>query len=1208
MKISGIIRRGQPILKHLGLALAAGAALATGSALAQDTVIWNGGSGDWDTSTENWTDQGTSLPTTFADGDNVIFDNSSGGTINVALEVAPLTTTVSAASGDYTISGAAIGGTGSLTKTSGGNLILTGANTFTGKTSAQAGTLQLGISAAGGIGITAAGVPGPLGAPTGADATIELHNGVTLYLPSTEPARHDQTTDRPLDLAGTGDGTVSIRVNDNDTFFSFGAVTPTGTGGKTLALFPGADGNGDREAILFTGGISDSVTDSSPTSLQVNYRCQTDSQSYISLVGANTFTGPITLVKGGPVVSAYLTIGGEKTRNTNVPGTGSLGGGNYPGDISLDTATILNYLSSASQTLSGAISGAGSVIVDGGGTVTLSGANTYSGNTTVAGGSTLVLGTTGDYTFSLTNSSSNKITGAGSATLNGNFTIDASAVTVAVGSWTLVGTTTKAFDASDFSVTGPGTWSEPSAGIWTGADGLRKWTFDTTTGVLTLLTDAVFKSFSYNGLDGSIDNDGLTVNLPVAFGTDLAAIAPTFTVSSGTCNQTSESPPSPTFAGGPVHYIVTDGPTVRDYTVTVNILPAPPGGVGTALRVWLAADAVNPADPTQVRASGADNFVQQWNDSSGSANNAANATESQQPQYVTSALNGKPVLRFVEGNGSRLFLGDISAQFGAPGPDPYPTAANSGTGGASLDGAYIDIPTRGVTGALAGDSDTATFFTGVANKRVVIPWSAALNPVTDGVADPFTVEAWVKSNGAPGGSHVIVQSMRQPGQFGTVNDNGNDRSGWFLRENGTDLVFGVGTPTGAPFYYYYTVAGVVSGTDWQHIVVVYDGDETPVIYVDKVAQSYVVTRQDGLPFNEGEEATIRVLQNTDCPAIIGDRGFGGWLFNGVIDEVAIYPSMLSAGDVVAHFDNGMAPVPATPYATLVGSSNPAGYYRLNEPAAPVVVQEATIFAVGTPNSDSMYSMFGNRDNDERWLGGNWNEVTPGAFRGGRANFSSEFALVPQTGSHIFAYESSPAAYNFLLNGTLIGTTGGDYNAGSGKNWAVGTNGTGNGGDLNGDIAELIIYNRILTPEETNKVGAYLANKYGLDTEYHLPGTILTFGIPGHVGVIDQGAKTIALGVPFGTNLATLAPEFTLFTGTCNQTSGSPPSPTFAGGPVHYIVTDSATDPDTVNDYTVTVTVLPAVGTIVIDLGTGTVIEGGTFGSHGTNLPLPPLPV
>jgi hypothetical protein len=126
-----------------------------------------------------------------------------------------------------------------------------------------------------------------------------------------------------------------------------------------------------------------------------------------------------------------------------------------------------------------------------------------------------------------------------------------------------------------------------------------------------------------------------------------------------------------------------------------------------------------------------------------------------------------------------------------------------------------------------------------------------------------------------------------------------------------------------------------------------------------------------------------------------------------------------------------------------------------------------------------------------------------------------------------------------------------------------------------------------------------------------PAALITaFGIPGYPGLIDQNAKTIGLEVPHGTDLATLAPEFILSSGTCDQTSGAVPIPDSfaAANPVHYVVTDTATDPDTVNDYTVTVTVAPEVGSMVIDLRAGTVIEGRAFGTYGaTNLPLPSLP-
>src|SRR5262249_21716121 len=60
---------------------------------------------------------------------------------------------------------------------------------------------------------------------------------------------------------------------------------------------------------------------------------------------------------------------------------GSLNSGNYAGQIT--NTGIFNYASSTAQTLSGAISGPGSLIKSGSGLLTLSGNNTYTGNTVI---------------------------------------------------------------------------------------------------------------------------------------------------------------------------------------------------------------------------------------------------------------------------------------------------------------------------------------------------------------------------------------------------------------------------------------------------------------------------------------------------------------------------------------------------------------------------------------------------------------------------------------------------------------------------------------------------------------------------------------------------------------------------------------------------------------------------------------------------------
>ncbi|MCF7732773.1 MAG: hypothetical protein K9N23_13875, partial [Akkermansiaceae bacterium] len=568
----------------------------------------------------------------------------------------------------------------------------------------------------------------------------------------------------------------------------------------------------------------------------------------------------------------------------------------------------------------------------GSGQLTLSGLNTCSGNTTVDSGGTLGLADDAGMTFAVTATSANKVTGGGAATFDGDFTIDTSAVTAAVGSWTLVDVATPVYGPTFSLVDFTG-----AAGVWTKVDGASTWTFTEATGVLSVVSEGVFTSFGISGSSGLINNSTLTIKLFVPSGTDLAALAPEFTLSSGTCDTASGTAPDPTFAAqNPATYTVTAGATVNAYTVTVIVSDM----VLDGLVVWLKADAVEAGDPAQVDGT----TLLQWNDSSGNGNNAANANAGDRPEYVAAALNGLPVIRFAQDNddnGDRLFLGDLSASF----------------------------PTAG-----------------------------------------------------------------------------------------------------------------------------------------------------------------------------------------------------------------------------------------------------SMFAVTTPNNDGRYNIFDNRTNDSRWVANTWTESQVGAFRGGRTNFGTNpYSSWPQSGAHVYALESSSSAYTVVIDGTQIGTTGGDYNNGAGQDWVI-ANRPGGGQPLNGDIAEFVLFDRILSPEEASQVGQYLANKYGLSTAYNpQPALITTFEALGIEGVIDQGATTIALEVPLGTDLAALAPTFTLSSGTCDQTSGSPPIPDdfSVQNPVTYTVTDGAT----VNVYTVTVTIaLPPVNdnfADAIDLpgnsgtqtGTGNVratTETGEPGINGAN--------
>ena len=115
---------------------------------------WNTGNGTWNTSTANWVKRldGASVADTFTDNvDAVAFEDASGVTgnpvITLSSTLTPKHVTMKSALRDYTISGA--GGIGGSTPlildpANTGTLTLLAANTYTGDTTVNGGTLALG--------------------------------------------------------------------------------------------------------------------------------------------------------------------------------------------------------------------------------------------------------------------------------------------------------------------------------------------------------------------------------------------------------------------------------------------------------------------------------------------------------------------------------------------------------------------------------------------------------------------------------------------------------------------------------------------------------------------------------------------------------------------------------------------------------------------------------------------------------------------------------------------------------------------------------------------------------------------------------------------------------------------------------------------------------------------------------------------------------
>lgn len=242
------------------------------------------------------------------------------------------------------------------------------------------------------------------------------------------------------------------------------------------------------------------------------------------------------------------------------------------------------------------------------------------------------------------------------------------------------------------------------------------------------------------------------------------------------------------------------------------------------------------------------------------------------------------------------------------------SATNSGSLGTALNGKYVAMAaSRGQPGAIVGDPDTSVSINAAAGQEITAPYSPAYNPNA-----PFTVELWANPADTGSGKEALVISMVN----GQNASNGNDRSGWSVQKLNDyyEFVLGYDHSDGSTFYA--TTVDAPSGSvvvgSWTHVVAVY----TP-----SLASLYINgTLAASLP------PTFPLLPNTLAPLMMGNRGYGGWNYDGLLDEVAVYTNALSATDIQDHYNAGIGMTPGASYKQLVEADNPVLYYRLDEPA------------------------------------------------------------------------------------------------------------------------------------------------------------------------------------------------------------------------------------------------------------------------------------
>jgi autotransporter-associated beta strand protein len=416
-------------------------------------LTWVGGNGNWNTQDNQWiyTDGSSGSPH-FANGDNVTFGSNSlaGNTITLDdISVLPTNITIET-DGTYTfaynpgqtITAALLTVNGKLTIANdygnsitstninaGGVLTLAGSTTlYTTVNMQSGGTLNINNNGSNGFGLTGSGTVN-IGANAefvGVDHSVPVNvlAGYNLNILSTPTYHGNIATGNNAsvtfirsagyeieysgELSGTGKlikASAGTLILSNTNTYSGGTEINAGTivvnnnnalssGGVSV----GASGTLNVNGKTITNGINlaGSLVNNNGTAATVNN---------VTLTAASTVggTGDLTinnlnagsnnLTKTG---TNRLILSGNLSSGT--PGTLAIDGGSvqletgYGGYIDVDTGTSVIFNSNSPITQTAAISGGGSVILNGSssGTLTLSGNNSYSGGTNIGAGSRVI--------------------------------------------------------------------------------------------------------------------------------------------------------------------------------------------------------------------------------------------------------------------------------------------------------------------------------------------------------------------------------------------------------------------------------------------------------------------------------------------------------------------------------------------------------------------------------------------------------------------------------------------------------------------------------------------------------------------------------------------------------------------------------------------------------------------------------------------------
>ncbi|WLH82387.1 autotransporter-associated beta strand repeat-containing protein [Pseudomonas sp. FP2338] len=398
-----------------------------------------GGSGTWTTAATHWTGVNGSFNTAWAPNSFAVFQGTAGtvtvdGTqaitglqfvtdgYNVVGGTAGALTLFNGTGGNTAVRvdpnatatlGVALNGGGTLAKLDAGTLVLNGANTYTGGTALNGGTLVVGNNSALGSGVLTTAN----GTSVDSNAAVSLANDVNVNGTLTVGGSNALTLAGTV--AGTGslikNGIASLTLSGNNTY---AGPTALNVGGLILA----------SNTALGTGALNAAAGTTLDTSSAVSLANAVNLAGNLGILGSADLTlnglvsgaGGLTKSGAGNLTlngnNAYLggtqlNAGGLVLGNGSALGSGGLA---VNGAATLDSSaavalannTTLNaaltVVGSNDLALGGVVDGSAALIKNGNANLALNGANTYSGGTTLAAGTLTVGNATGLGTGALT--------------------------------------------------------------------------------------------------------------------------------------------------------------------------------------------------------------------------------------------------------------------------------------------------------------------------------------------------------------------------------------------------------------------------------------------------------------------------------------------------------------------------------------------------------------------------------------------------------------------------------------------------------------------------------------------------------------------------------------------------------------------------------------------------------------------------------------